>query len=198
MVKFLNRESFCALVGMEVNTFKSLRQRGQVPAVWGDDPEREAARGFTDTATFLMMLADELYENLAISRERSAEIAARAFMVFTDRWQEVCDGSAALVDGKKPSAEILYGVVDMAGAEPICVCGAFAQIAAEFVAPSNVVTVNITRLAAKLRRRASDLGIDIEDFWHPERWPGRSSAEWKAKASTGLQTSPFCPKGRPA
>lgn len=190
MIKFINRDTFCALIGMEVNTFKSLRQRNQVAMVWSD-PDSEAARGFTPSQAFLMLIAQELYEKLAISRERSAEMAGRAFMVEFDRWAEIVASSEAIANGMTPEQEILFGYVEPCDGDAVCVCGTLQQIADGFKAAERIVAVNVSRVAARLRQRARELDVDIDEVWQvDEKIVGRGGKViWTA--STSLQTQPW-------
>lgn len=184
-IPFLTRAEFCRLTDLEINTFRQMRQRGQVPLVWrgdasfiiaemgashgpvaGDDPEKEAARGYTAGQAFCMILAGEFFRLYAVRREVAAFVAAHGNLMFSaPEWRQIAETSAALQRGEKPDAEIFFGSFGRPNGKAIYGVGRLAELAADVPDAIDALAVSVTRVGALMRERAAEHNIDISNFW---------------------------------
>jgi hypothetical protein len=172
-VRMMGRADFCKLVGLEVEQLNVMRRRDQVPSVPNLNLSEEIANesGYEAGGALALIIANELAERYEISRKCAARIASFSRSLFL-RWKEVSTTSAQLAAGKKPSAEILFAVIEWPIGGPKrkathskVAVGTLTEIADEYPNASTVIAVSATQCAALLRERADRARIDLEEFW---------------------------------
>lgn len=182
---FHTREVAAKLLDKNVNTFAAERQRGEMPAVWRghheelilseagagvtEGAEVEARRGYITEQIFLALIRDEFVREFNMDKKAAAGIAQFGVLFFDpDHWKEIAAGSLAISEGRVPTAEVVFGRINLINGEVLCVSGVLDQIFADLPAPVESFTfINVTRAAAKLRERAERDRIDLGDFWEP-------------------------------
>jgi len=174
-MQFLSRDQHCVLAATEIEQFKSLQRRDQLPTWAAGDAD---TRGYSPFESMLLIIANDLAEGPASSREAAATIASRGFGPIHQRWGEIDETSKSIVRGITPAVEILYGTLEipinktvgrrtapLGKTEPIIFCNTLAEIAANFPSPLRLVAVNVSRIAAEMRVRAEQQQIDLTEFW---------------------------------
>jgi hypothetical protein len=166
-VQLLTREQHCNLAGIDIEAFKSLQRRGLLPTADGTEEELGWKKlGYTPFEAMLLLIANSLADEQSLSRLRAAKIAALGYGPINWNWVSVRQTSAELVRGATPAAEFLYGEIGLSDGTSEIMCSTFARIARKFRSARFVTLVNVSRIAATMRIRASDLKIDLEEFWN--------------------------------
>jgi hypothetical protein len=185
MAQFHTRETAARLLDKNVNTFAAERQRGEMPAVWRGDrelilseagagvtegAEAEARRGYTTQQIFLALIRDEFVRGFKMDKKAAAEMAQRGVQLFRPAcWTQIAEGSLAVVEGRAPKSEVVFGRINLLEGEAVFVSGTLGQILAELPAPVESFSfINATRVAATLRERAHRASIDLRGFWEAE------------------------------
>jgi hypothetical protein len=173
-IRFLSRTDCCALAGLDVEQYKVLRRRDQVPMVPNPDlPEEVAnARGYEARSALYLIIANELAERYEISRDYAAKMAAHAICMH-DRWKEISATSAQLAAGKEPTHDILFALIDWWGfgqsktkrRDTKAAVGTLAEIAHQHPGARDIIATSLTRCAALMRQRAAKARINLDEFW---------------------------------
>ena len=159
----LTRDQFAQLSGTDLEALKTLRRRDQVPAV----PVPAMGDAYTPFSAFLMGIANEFANEQGIARSVAAEHASRGFVI-DQRWADVAASSEDLRCGRKVASEIFFAVIELPGAKKprvVAVCGTLAEIVTAHPNPLRMALANVTRAAAKMRKRAAQHNIDVGKFW---------------------------------
>jgi hypothetical protein len=168
----LGRESFCRLLGIEVEKLNSLRRRGQVPMVPNLDLPEEIAneRGYSAHSALVLALALKFADQFEVSRDRAAELAKLALVALDKRWAEISQTSLEIIQGRSPP-HILFAAVedsvpeDRRKAKVVPFCGTSAEIAAAHPQAVSVIAISASQCAARMRERARRHKIDLSGFW---------------------------------
>jgi hypothetical protein len=180
--QFHTRETAARLLDKNVNTFAAERQRGEMPAVWRGDydlilseagagvtegAEAEARRGYTTQQIFLALIRDEFVRGFKMDKKAAAEVAQYGVQLFkAGYWSQIAQGSLAIVEGRVPVSEIVFGRINLLNGQILSISGTLNQVFADLPAPVESSSfINATRAAAKLRKRAQRDCIDLGRFW---------------------------------
>ena len=156
----IDRKTAAAVLGVEEFFLKSALARGILPRNQAFDVDSEARRGFDWPTIYAMAAALEFAARFGIDRATASRLGNfAAFSAYLKHWPRCIAGSETILIG---SANLPDGRQAF-----------FAATAAEFAADpvlataTAVVAVSATALVAKLRARASELGIDAAGFFTP-------------------------------
>lgn len=173
----LTREQHCLLAGIDIETFKSMKKRGQLPTIdYSKTPDGE--RGHTPSSTLMLLIAIDLFYACGLSRESAACVAASGYAAHRV-WPAIARSSLMIVQGKHVKDPVLCGLVQTTThkAEAVrqyalsprddCVstfCGTVGDLAK--LAPiGRMVCTNVSEIVARMRLVAERANIDLEEFW---------------------------------
>lgn len=184
MPQFLSPDQDSKLVGIDRTTLRSMRKRGQRPAISRGGPsfllaevgagvlpekgeiDAEEQRGITPTQSFLQIVANAFHDRYSVSREVAAKIASRGFMALANpEWSAISASSAEVVAGNKPAVEIMFGVLEGPDDTVTFGAGPFSELIAARPDAIGVLLISLTRCAALMRQRSEEHSIDLGDFW---------------------------------
>jgi hypothetical protein len=175
-IRMLSRDEHLKLSDTDLELFKSLQRRDQLPTM---ADEHKEAKGWSPTESMLLNIANQIAGGPASSRELARDIAASCFGPIYERYVEIAESSEQLAEGKTPKSEILAGAFTLPpnvkvpkaergrglAADLIIFAGTFAEIAERYPSALQFVGVNVSRVAAGMRLRAQKFGIDLGDYW---------------------------------
>lgn len=178
----LSRGEFMALCGYDRVGFDARVRRGQLPFLLLKPEEERAAsdsryRAYSAKDALYTMLADDMHDRLGLPLDTACALVIMAIDQIKPRWSAVCSTSADVLAGQD-SEHLFCGGVGIRREEPRqfvesrqALFGTANEIGAALALWSpvtEVALVNITLVAAELRRRAARNKIDIADLW--ARW----------------------------
>ena len=177
----LTRAQMGDLAGLSDEGVKSLMARGQLPlgpmpgapdfieAVRQPDIPEEwlpwcDERGYTPTSGFALIVSNEAVQ-LGLTRDAAAPFAAHVVQV-GPYWRDISR------DSKKPGG-VLHIFLARFGRDGddgyTYALGTLPELGQKFkYNMRGVVMVSLTQCAADMRKRAKQLGIDLENFWSEE------------------------------
>src|SRR6266511_262624 len=151
MPQFHTRETAARLLDKNVNTFAAERQRGEMPATWRGDhelilseagadvtegAEAEARRGYTTQQIFLALIRDEFVRGFKMDKKAAADIAQHGVQLFKPGyWTQIAEGSLAIIEGRAPTSEIVFGRINLLNGEVLSISGTLDQILADLPCP---------------------------------------------------------------
>jgi hypothetical protein len=172
----LTREQHCLLAGIDVETFKSMKKRGQLPtADYAKTPEGD--RGYTPTSTLMLLIAIDLFYACGLSRD-SAAIIATAGNYAHRNWPAIASSSLLIAQGKPVENPVMCGLVERTKHKAEAArqyalshnrhlsafCGTVSDLAR--LAPiGRMVCTNVSEIVARMRLAAERANIDLEQFW---------------------------------
>jgi hypothetical protein len=169
IMKFLSRTELLSLTGDSVDRFDTRVRSGRLPAPQPNVTGRKRGK-YTRLEALVMMICNHLIDDKSVAQERAVQIASYAYTI-SGRMSDIADTSADLESGLTPTFEIFFALVMQGNddqswpAATVAVCGTFAEIARDFANPISIDLVNVSRIAAVMRMRATRSKIDLEEFW---------------------------------
>jgi hypothetical protein len=105
-----------------------------------------------------------------MDKKAAADIAQHGVQLFKPGyWTQIAEGSLAIIEGRAPTSEIVFGRINLLNGEVLSISGTLDQILADLPCPVESFSfINATRAAAKLRERAHRDCVDLEGFWGAE------------------------------
>lgn len=156
------REKWLLLSGLELNAYKALQSRHQLPFVLGP-----AAHDAYDPLGVLMMVLANEFADQGFNRTRAGTLGAHGYAV-GEHWADVARTSEAMHRGRKAPEELFLAIFESTGPQRgEAFCGTLTEIAKKFPNPARIALVNVTRAAVKIREQAAKHKIDLDayDFW---------------------------------
>lgn len=181
----LTREQHCLLAGLNVETFKSLKKRGQVPKF--DEMENsEGQRGHEPSATLLLMMALEFHHSCGLPRDLAAQVAWSCAVVpaylHGSPWPALAQTSLRIARGEVVNDPIMCGLIDRGVGLDACQHDRkfalslgddnrvirFHGVLNDLMrrAPiRRLILVNLSEIVARMRIAADEHEIDLESYW---------------------------------
>jgi hypothetical protein len=178
------RETVSKLLDTNLNSFAAELQRGEIPwerptrwngvlaeiGGWITQGQRaEPKRGYPAEQIFLTLVRDEFIDQFHMRKMAAARIASCFPLSDESLWRKIADGSSALREGRNPIVDVLFGAMSTVDGRTFVAVAEHAEIDKLFaLLPARLraqVFVNVTRIAATLRARASHHQVDLDEFW---------------------------------
>lgn len=170
----LSRAEFMALTGYDRVGFDARARRGQFPFLLNRTGSDLPYRVYQAMDALNTMLADDMHERLGLPLDTACALAINATDRIVPRWEAVCSTSADELAGRA-CEHLLCGGVQIRREtsrriveswQPLFGSPSEIGVALAHWSPvAAVALVNITLIAADLRRRATRAKIDISDLW---------------------------------
>lgn len=188
-MKILTREQHCLLAGLDVETFKSMKKRGQLPKF--DEMETaEGQRGHEPSATLLLMMALEFHHSCGLPRDLAARVAWSCMVLpaYLDGspWRAVAKTSLRIAKGEVVDEPVMCGLIDrgvgldarehdrkfalLLGDDNRVI--RFHGVLKDLIkrAPiRRLILVNLSEIVARMRIAADENEIDLRSFWEDGR-----------------------------
>jgi hypothetical protein len=181
----LTREQHCLIAGLDVETFKSMKKRGQIPK-FDEMQTSEGQRGHEPSATLLLMMALEFHHACGLPRDLAAQVAWSCTILpahlHRSPWPAVARTSLRIARGETVNDPIMCGLIDRGvGVDAHDHDRKFALnlgddnrvirfhgVMKDLVkrAPiRRLILVNLSEIVARMRIAADENAIDLKSFW---------------------------------